>query len=64
MPLIEISHAPKSADVDNEAIIAAVTAAYAEAAGVPADKVWVLLQQYERDAWGSGGKTLAAGDAK
>lgn len=63
MPLIEISHAPKTDSVDREKIIEAVTAAYAAAAGVPAEKVWVLLQEYSREAWGSGGRSLAAGDA-
>lgn len=64
MPLIEISHAPKSDNVDNEAVIAAVSNAYAEAAGVPVDKVWVLIQEYSRSNWGSGGRSLKAGDSQ
>lgn len=64
MPLIEISHAPKTGSPDSEKIIAAVSKAYAEAAGVPIEKVWVLIQEYSRAQWGAGGQSLQAGDAK
>lgn len=63
MPLIEVRHANSYDPAQRERIIAALTAAYSEASGAPAEKVWVILDEVQRDSWGAGGASLQARDA-
>jgi 4-oxalocrotonate tautomerase len=64
MPYIEIKHAASLSSAVTANIISSVTTAYAEAAGVSASKVWVVVNEVSREAWGAGGKPLAARDAE
>jgi len=60
MPLIQILHTAVPVERHAE-IIRAVTTAYADASGKPADRVWVTIQQIEPTSWGVGGRPLSAG---
>lgn len=59
MPLIQISQTPGATDEQKAATIAAVTKAYAEAAGKPESSVWVTITEVPRASWGVGGVPLA-----
>ncbi|WP_137725949.1 tautomerase family protein [Prescottella subtropica] len=58
MPLIQISQTPGLTADQKRDVIAAVTAAYAEAAGKNASSVWVTLTDVPRENWGVGGVPL------
>ncbi|NLE78837.1 MAG: 4-oxalocrotonate tautomerase family protein [Rhodococcus sp.] len=58
MPLIQISQTPGLSAEQNRATIEAVTAAYAEATGKDASKVWVTITEVPRENWGVGGSPL------
>ena len=58
MPLIQISQTPGLTPERKRAIIAAVTQAYAEAAGKDPAAVWVTLTEVPRENWGVGGEPL------
>ncbi|UYP17392.1 2-hydroxymuconate tautomerase family protein [Rhodococcus sp. Z13] len=58
MPLIQISQTPGLTDEQKANVIAAVTAAYAEAAGKNPSSVWVTITEVPRENWGVGGTPL------
>lgn len=58
MPLIQISQTPGLTTEQKAAVIAAVTKAYAEAAGKNESSVWVTLTDVPRENWGVGGVPL------
>ena len=58
MPFIQINQLAGMAADDKAHVIEAVTAAYAEAAGKDASKVWVHVADMPYDSFGIGGKVL------
>ena len=60
MPLIRISHASQYQPEQKEAIMQAVTQAYAQASGCEPGKVWVLLEEVPAQDWATGGTSIAA----
>lgn len=58
MPLIQISQTPGLTDEQKADVIAAVTRAYAEAAGKNESSVWVTITEVPRANWGVGGAPL------
>ncbi len=60
MPLAQIFMAPGRTDEQKAQLIERVTQAFAETVGVPADSVWVTIQEVPRTQWGVAGQTLAA----
>ena len=60
MPLAQIYMAPGRTDEQKAQLIERVTQAFAETVGVPADSVWVTIQEVPRTQWGVAGQTLAA----
>ncbi len=60
MPLAQLYMAPGRTDEQKAALIAKVTQAFTETVGVPADSVWVTIQEVPRTQWGVAGETLAA----
>lgn len=63
MPLIRISHATRLGAESKETLLRRVTEAYAEATGSDPAKVWVILEELDRNDWASGGTSLASRDA-
>ncbi len=59
MPLIQISQTPGLTAEQKSAVIAAVTEAYAQAAGKKPDKVWVTITEVPGENWGVGGVPLS-----
>nr|WP_206038864.1 4-oxalocrotonate tautomerase family protein [Rhodococcus sp. 105337] len=59
VPLIQISQTPGLTPEQKRAVIAAVTSAYAEAAGKNPDKVWVTITEVPGENWGVGGVPLS-----
>ena len=59
VPLIQISQTPGLTPEQKSAVIAAVTSAYAEAAGKNPDKVWVTITEVPGENWGVGGVPLS-----
>ncbi|OZM79289.1 tautomerase family protein [Pseudonocardia sp. MH-G8] len=64
MPLIRISHATTQDADQKREVIRAVTEAYAASTSSDPAKVWVLLEEVPREAWGTGGQPLADRDAR
>ena len=62
MPLIEVRQAASMDSATRREVVRAVTEAYSAASGVPAAKVWVIVEETTRDHWGTGGRTLADSD--
>jgi 4-oxalocrotonate tautomerase len=60
MPLAQLYMAPGRTDEQKAKLIEKVTQAFTEAVGVPADSVWVTIQEVPRTQWGVAGQTLAA----
>ncbi|MFM1731322.1 4-oxalocrotonate tautomerase family protein [Prescottella soli] len=58
MPMIQISQTPGLTADQKRAVIAAVTTAYADAAGKDPAKVWVTITEVPRENWGVGGEPL------
>ncbi len=58
MPLIQISQTPGLTSEQKAEVIAAVTRAYAEAAGKNESSVWVTITEVPRENWGVGGTPL------
>lgn len=58
MPLIQISQTTGLSAEQKRAVIAAVTAAYADAAGKDPSKVWVTIDDVPPENWGVGGAPL------
>jgi 4-oxalocrotonate tautomerase len=57
--MIQITQTPGLTTEQKRAVIEAVTAAYAEAAGKNPDKVWVTITEVQGESWGVGGTPLA-----
>lgn len=62
MPVIRITHAQVPDQETNEAIIKAVSLAYAESSGTAIEKLSVILEEIPRGHWGTAGTTLASKD--
>ena len=60
MPLAQIYMAPGRTDEQEAQLIERVTQAFTETVGVPADSVWITIQEVPRTQWGVAGQTLAA----
>ena len=60
MPLAQIFMAPGRTDEQKAQLIERVTQAFTETVGVPADSVWVTIQEVPRTQWGVAGQTFAA----
>jgi 4-oxalocrotonate tautomerase len=60
MPLAQIFMAPGRTDEQKAQLIERVTQAFTETVGVPADSVWITIQEVPRTQWGVAGQTLAA----
>lgn len=58
MPLIQISQTPGLTKEQKSAVIAAVTKAYADAAGKDPAKVWVTIAEVPGENWGVGGNAI------
>lgn len=58
MPLIQISQTPGLTRDQKQAVIEAVTKAYAETAGKNPSSVWVTITEVPRENWGVGGTPL------
>ncbi|MCD2264189.1 tautomerase family protein [Dietzia aurantiaca] len=58
MPFIQINQLAGMPAADKARVIDAVTAAYAEAAGKDAAKVWVHVADMPHDSFGVGGRVL------
>ena len=58
MPFIQINQLAGMPAADKARVIDAVTAAYAEAAGKDAAKVWVHVSDMPHDSFGVGGRVL------
>jgi 4-oxalocrotonate tautomerase len=52
--------APGRTDEQKAKLIEKVTQAFTETVGVPADSVWITIQEVPRTQWGVAGETLAA----
>lgn len=59
MPLIRVTHAAHYDPEKKEEIMRDVTRAYARAAGCDPAKVWLILEEVERDDWSVGGEALS-----
>jgi len=60
MPLAQIYMAPGRTAEQKAQLIERVTQAFTETVGVPADSVWITIQEVPRTQWGVAGQTLAA----
>ncbi|GAA3519721.1 tautomerase family protein [Dietzia aurantiaca] len=58
MPFIQINQLAGMPAADKARVIDAVTAAYAEASGKDAAKVWVHVADMPHDSFGVGGRVL------
>ena len=58
MPFIQINQLAGMPAADKARVIDAVTAAYAEAAGKDAAKLWVHVADMPHDSFGVGGRVL------
>lgn len=59
MPLIRVTHAAHYDQTKKDDIMREVTRAYAQASGCDPAKVWLILEEVNRDDWASGGTALS-----
>ncbi|MER5641623.1 4-oxalocrotonate tautomerase DmpI [Kitasatospora sp. NPDC002227] len=58
MPIVTIQQGPRGVEQKRE-LVEKVTAAFVEALAVPAESVYVWIQEYQPENWGAAGKLTA-----
>ncbi|MFD5467829.1 4-oxalocrotonate tautomerase DmpI [Kitasatospora sp. NPDC127059] len=58
MPIVTIQQGPRSVEQKRE-LVEKVTQAFVDTLGVPAESVFVFVNEYQPDNWGTAGKLTA-----
>ncbi|MER6302442.1 4-oxalocrotonate tautomerase DmpI [Kitasatospora sp. NPDC001539] len=58
MPIVTIQQGPRSVEQKRE-LVKKVTEAFVETLEVPAESVYVWIQEYPADSWGAAGRLTA-----
>ncbi|MBD0691735.1 4-oxalocrotonate tautomerase DmpI [Streptomyces sp. CBMA123] len=58
MPIVTIQQGPRSVEQKRE-LVEKVTAAFVETLAVPAESVFVFVNEYQPESWGVAGKLTA-----
>lgn len=63
MPLVQIKLVGETTQDQRERVISGVTDVLVNELGKPADKIAVIIDEYEPSHWGSNGKSVLARDS-